>query len=219
MARVYLPEVVGGGYGAFWRCRRRYRVVKGGKASKKSSTAAIWFILHLMKMPGANLLVVRQVYRTHLDSTYAQLRWRSGACGWSISGRPARARWSSSTGRQGSGSCSGALTTSTSSRPRRWRRGGCAGCGWRKRMSWTARRNSTGWTCRSRRGEVPAPLFKQTTLTFNPWDGSHWLKKRFFDRPHPDVFTMTSTYRDNEFLDESDHPGVRGDAAAASAAV
>lgn len=75
MARVYLPEVVGGGYGAFWRCRRRYRVVKGGKASKKSSTAAIWFILHLMKMPGANLLVVRQVYRTHLDSTYAQLRW------------------------------------------------------------------------------------------------------------------------------------------------
>lgn len=51
------------------------RVVKGGKASKKSSTAAIWFILHLMKMPGANLLVVRQVYRTHLDSTYAQLRW------------------------------------------------------------------------------------------------------------------------------------------------
>ena len=43
MARVYLPEVVGGGYGAFWRCRRRYRVVKGGKASKKSSTAAIWF--------------------------------------------------------------------------------------------------------------------------------------------------------------------------------
>lgn len=54
------------------------------------------------------------------------------------------------------------------------------------------------------RGEVPAPLFKQTTLTFNPWDGSHWLKKRFFDRPHPDVFTMTSTYRDNEFLDESD---------------
>lgn len=48
---------------------------QGGKASKKSSTAAIWFILHLMKMPGANLLVVRQVYRTHLDSTYAQLRW------------------------------------------------------------------------------------------------------------------------------------------------
>ncbi len=81
MARVYLPEVVGGGYGAFWRCRRRYRVVKGGKASKKSSTAAIWFILHLMKMPGANLLVVRQVYRTHLDSTMPSSAGRSGACG------------------------------------------------------------------------------------------------------------------------------------------
>ncbi len=35
---VYLPDIVGGGYGEFWRCRKRYRVVKGGKGSKKSST-------------------------------------------------------------------------------------------------------------------------------------------------------------------------------------
>lgn len=71
-------------------------------------------------------------------------------------------------------------------------------------MSWTARRNSTGWTCRSRGGRCrprcssrrPSPLILGTA--------PHWLKKRFFDRPHPDVFTMTSTYRDNEFLDESD---------------
>ena len=26
------------------------------------------------------------------------------------------------------------------------------------------------------RGAVPAPLFKQTTITFNPWNEGHWLK-------------------------------------------
>ena len=72
---VYLPDVIGGGYGEFWRWRSRDRVVKGGKASKKSSTTALWYIYHLMKYPQANLLVVRAVHRTHQDSTYAQLRW------------------------------------------------------------------------------------------------------------------------------------------------
>ena len=65
---------MGGGYGAFWNCRKRYRAVKGGKASKKSCTAALWYIYHLMRLPGANLLVVRAVQRTHRDSTFALFR-------------------------------------------------------------------------------------------------------------------------------------------------
>ena len=55
---VDIPALVGGGYGAFWNCRKRYRAVKGGKASKKSCTAALWYIYHLMRLPGANLLAV-----------------------------------------------------------------------------------------------------------------------------------------------------------------
>ena len=72
-----LREAVGGGYDEFWRCRRRYRVVKGGKASKKSTTAALWFIANLMKPQyrQANLLVVRRVMDTHRTSTYAILQW------------------------------------------------------------------------------------------------------------------------------------------------
>ena len=56
---VGIRAVVGGGYDEFWRCRKRYRVVKGGKASKKSTTAALWFIVNLMKPKyrQANLLV------------------------------------------------------------------------------------------------------------------------------------------------------------------
>ena len=66
MRTVYLPDIVGGGYRRFWDCRLRYRVIKGGKASKKSSTTALWYIYHLMKYPGANLLVVRAVHRTQV---------------------------------------------------------------------------------------------------------------------------------------------------------
>jgi phage terminase large subunit len=54
------------------------------------------------------------------------------------------------------------------------------------------------------RGEVPPPLFKQTTLTFNPWNENHWLKARFFDRSDPQVFAITTDYRCNEFLDDTD---------------
>lgn len=67
---VRLPEVVGGHYGAFWRFRGRYRIVKGSRASKKSKTAAIWYIYNLMKYPDANLLVVRKVYRTLQNSCF-----------------------------------------------------------------------------------------------------------------------------------------------------
>lgn len=54
------------------------------------------------------------------------------------------------------------------------------------------------------RGKLPKPLFKQTTLTFNPWSEKHWLKKRFFDKKFSNVGTYTTNYLCNEFLDETD---------------
>ena len=54
------------------------------------------------------------------------------------------------------------------------------------------------------RGQVKPPLFKQTTITFNPWDENHWLKRRFFDTPRADTLAMTTNYTCNEFLDATD---------------
>jgi phage terminase large subunit len=54
------------------------------------------------------------------------------------------------------------------------------------------------------RGEMPEGLWKQLTLTFNPWVNSHWTKTRFFDNTDPDAFTLTTTYRCNEWLDDAD---------------
>lgn len=53
------------------------------------------------------------------------------------------------------------------------------------------------------RGQLPKGLFKQFTLTFNPWSEC-WLKTRFFDNPDDDTLAMTTTYTCNEWLDEAD---------------
>lgn len=51
---------------------------------------------------------------------------------------------------------------------------------------------------------MPKGLFKQVTLTFNPWNEKHWLKKRFFDKADNDILAKTTNYQCNEFLDDSD---------------
>ena len=50
------------------------------------------------------------------------------------------------------------------------------------------------------RSKVSEPLFNQTTLTFNPWSETHWLKKRFFDTQSPLVSTYSTNYLCNEHL-------------------
>ncbi len=78
---VDLAAVVGGGYHDFWNSHKRYRVLKGGKASKKSTTTALNFIVRLMQYSDANLLVIRAVMDTHRTSTFAQLRWATERLG------------------------------------------------------------------------------------------------------------------------------------------
>lgn len=201
---IHLPEIVGSGYGEFWRCRKRYRVVKGGKGSKKSATAALWYICHLMQYPQANLLVVRQVGRTHLDSTFAQLRWAIRRLGaeafWEATRQPLELRYRPTGQRvlfRGFDSAEKLASTTVETGYLCWV--------WiEEAFELTSEEAFEKLDLSVPRGQVPAPLFKQTTLTFNPWSKYHWLKKRFFDRPDPDVFTMTATYQCNEFLDEAD---------------
>ena len=204
MKTVYLPDVVGGGYGAFWRCRQRYRVVKGGKASKKSSTTALWYVYHLMKYPAANLLVVRNVHRTHLDSTYAQLRWAIRRLGvehlWHHSREPLELVYTPTGQRilfRGLDNVEKLASTTVD-------RGYLCWVWLEEAFEITREADFDKLDLSVPRGEVPPPLFKQTTVTFNPWNENHWLKSRFFENPDPTVFAATTDYRCNEFLDDTD---------------
>ena len=73
--KVYLPDIVGKGYGQFWNFKGRYRVVKGSRASKKSTTIALNIICRIMEYPKANVLVIRKTASTLKDSCFAQLKW------------------------------------------------------------------------------------------------------------------------------------------------
>ena len=54
------------------------------------------------------------------------------------------------------------------------------------------------------RGIVEEPLFKQITISMNPWNERHWVKNRFFDKTNDNVLAITTNYLCNEWLDESD---------------
>lgn len=55
------------------------------------------------------------------------------------------------------------------------------------------------------RGKLPDGLYYQINITFNPISATHWLKKRFFDRPDSNAIVNHSTYLDNRFIDEAFH--------------
>ena len=199
-----LSETVGGGYGRFWNDRSRYRVLKGGKASKKSTTAALNFIYRLMKYPGSNLLVVRQVMNTHRDSTFAQLKWAQERLGaaklWKNTVSPMEMTYLP-TGQKilfrGFDDVLKLASTTVDEGYLCWV--------WIEEAFEIASEDDFDKLDMSApRGAVPEPLFKQTTLTFNPWSAAHWLKKRFFDTPRPEVSAYSVDYRINEWLDPVD---------------
>lgn len=204
METVDLAAVVGGGYSDFWTCRTRYRVLKGGKASKKSTTTALNFIVRLMQNPDANLLVIRQVMDTHRTSTFAQLRWAIERLGvshlWKATVSPMELTYQP-TGQKilfrGFDNVYKIASTTVN-------RGVLCWVWVEEAFEIPSEEAFDTFDLSVPRGEVPEPLFKQTTLTFNPWSDRHWLKQRFFDRPSPDTALFTTTYACNEFLDDAD---------------
>ncbi len=197
-------EVVGQGYNDFWNCQKRYRILKGGKASKKSATTALNFILRLMKLPESNLLVVRAIMNTHRDSTFAQLRWAQERLGvselWKNTLNPLEMVYKP-TGQKilfrGFDDVLKLASTTVSK--------GYLNFVWIEEGFEIAKENDFDKLDLSvPRGAVPEHLFKQTTITFNPWSETHWLKKRFFDTGNPDCDTYSTNYLINEFLDETD---------------
>ena len=200
---IDLPGIVGRGYASFWKTKKRYRVLKGGRGSKKSVTTALWFIYNIIKYPQANAVVVRKTFNTHKDSTFAQLKWAAKRLGvfdkWRFTLSPLECTY---------------IATGQKILFR----------GFDDPLKLTSITVDTGALCwawieeayeldsaddfdtfdESIRGEMPDGLWKQVTLTYNPWVNSHWTKERYWDNEYPDTFRLTTTFKCNEWLDDAD---------------
>lgn len=202
--KYYLPDIVGRGYKTFWNFKGRYRVVKGSRASKKSKTTALWFIYNMMKLPGANLLVIRKTYRTLKDSCFTELKWAINRLGvnrwWEIKESPLEMTYKP-TGQKiyFRGLDDPLKVTSITVE------NGALCWGWIEEAYEITNESDFDTLDESIRGEVPEGLFKQWTFTLNPWNERHWIKKRFFDaEPNEDILALTTNYLCNEWLDDAD---------------
>lgn len=200
---IYLPDIVGKGYKTFWNFKGRYRVVKGSRASKKSTTTAMNLIYRIMKYPKSNALVVRKTYRTLQDSCYAQLRWACDRLGvkeyFDFKLSPLEIIYKP-TGQKilFRGLDDPLKVTSVTVDV------GYLCFLWIEEAYEIMSESDFDMLDESIRGEVPKELFKQITLTLNPWNERHWIKNRFFDREDKDTLAITTNYLCNEWLDESD---------------
>ena len=203
--KVSLPQIVGKGYGTFWRCRKRYLNCKGSRGSKKSTTSALRIIYNMMKYPLANTLVVRRFFNTHKDSTYAQLKWATKRLGvedrWKFSKTPLEAVYIP-TGQKilfrGFDNPDSITSITVDNGYLCWV--------WIEEAYQVEDEQAFNKLDMSIRGMFPSDsgLWKQIMMTYNPWNAKSWLKKRFWDKPDEDVENFTTTYKCNEWLDAAD---------------
>jgi phage terminase large subunit len=201
---ISLPKIVGRGYKAFWNFKGRYRVVKGSRASKKSKTTALWYVYNMMKYQDANLLIVRKTFRTLKDSCFKELKWAVKRLKvehlWDFTLSPLEAVYKPTGQRIYFRGLDDPLKVTSIAVDT-----GCLCWMWIEEAYEVMKEEDFDILDESIRGECPEGLFKQITLTFNPWNERHWIKKRFFDaKPDADILAITTNYMCNEWLDAAD---------------
>jgi phage terminase large subunit len=178
-------------------------MVKGGRGSKKSTTESLWIIFNMMKYKDSNTLVVRKVFKDHKDSTYAQLNWAINRLEvshlWYAKLSPLEIIYIPT----GQKILFRGLDDPMSITSMTVEHGYLCWV-WFEEFYQINNENDFNMVDMSIRGNLPEPLFKQVTGTFNPWNEKHWIKGRFFDNPDSNTYATTTTYGVNEFLGADD---------------
>ena len=213
---IKLREIIGWAYDDFWNDKHEFRALKGSRGSGKSKIAALNLIYRMMNYPEANALVVRRFYNSLRDSCYADLLWAINRFKvndmWSHTTAPMRFTYKPT----GQVILFGGMDNVDSITSISVTQGVLCWC-WIEEAYQLGSEEDFDKLYFSIRGKLPDGYFKQITLTFNPWSEHTWLKTRFFDKYVEDpisgemikndlsnVFTKTTTYRDNEFLTDTD---------------
>ena len=198
-----LSDIVLPAYKEFWKTKKTYVICKGSRGSGKSKHAALWHIYHMMKYPLSNTLVVRRTERTLRDSCYSDLKWAIHQLGveeyWNCTVSPLEITYKP-TGQKilFRGLDDGFKITSISVPI------GVLNFLWLEEFYEISKEDDFDILDESIRGQLPDGYWKRITATFNPWSANHFVKKRFFDDPGENVLAMTTTYKDNPFLSETD---------------
>lgn len=185
-------------------CTARYRVLLGSAGSGKSVNVAQDYIIKLVneRYIGCNLLVVRGVEVSHLNSTYAELCGAINRMGLNdlfecklsplsirnvINGNSIIFR--------GCNDQRAIDRLKSVSVPK-------------GKITWVWCEEATELRATDfdiiddrLRGKLPKGHYYQITLTFNPINSGHWIKSQLWDYKSDDIFTHKSTYLDNAFID------------------
>lgn len=222
--KFYLDPVkrYGRGYSRILNCRKRYLVIKGGIASKKSWNIAERWIELLTQFPESNLLVVRRWAVLNGNSTYAELnkaiRRMHLTNMWVAVKSPLEIR-NRQTGQKilfrgcDDPDSLASITVEV----------GYLNFVWIEEAFQLERKEMFDRIDDRVRGKLPFGYFAQLVMTFNPWNEKHWLNETFFQKNAADVLdesqtkyvkgqqietqnrlAITTNYKLNEFLDEMD---------------
>lgn len=198
--KVNLAKTIGHGYTDFWRDHHFYRVIKGSRGSKKSVTTAHNLIYRLVKYHWSNILVVRRNANTNKTSTFVECKkaindfhleryFKYNESLPEITYLP--------TGQKivfrGLDDPLKLTSVNVPIGELCWL--------WVEEAYEIESFSKLQTVIESLRGNDPQ-VFYQVTLTFNPWNEHHWLKREFFDQPRDDTFVRTTTVRCNEFVSD-----------------
>lgn len=158
-----------------------------------------------MKYPDANTLVVRKTYRTLKDSCFTELKWAIHRLGvdafWDIKESPLEMTYKPTGQKIYFRGLDDPLKVTSITVDQ-----GVLCWMWIEEAYEISSEDDFNMLDESIRGAIPegSDLFKQITVTFNPWNEHHWLKKRFFDNPDDETLALTTNYTCNEWLDKAD---------------
>ncbi len=199
---IDIKKTVGKNYGEFWHFKGRYRVIKGGRGSKKSHTTALWYIYHLLKYKNANLLCMRQYYNSLKDSQFSELKKAAKRLGvyklfeFKISPLEITLKHTGQKILFRGFDNPDSITSITVPH-------GYLCWVWIEEAYQVKNEEDFNKLDFSIRGINDTELFPQITLTLNPWS-EMWIKDRFFDVKDKDILAITRNYYHNEFLSEDD---------------
>lgn len=204
MPEISMQKLVGKGYADFWNFRGRYVACKGSRASKKSKTAALWIISHIVQYPEANAIYIRKTERTLKDSCYSDCKWaihRMGLDKWFVCRlSPLEIEYKKTGQRILFRGCDDPLKLTSISVPK----GHLCWAVFEEAYEIT-KESDFDMIDESIRGELPEGYFKRIFVLLNPWSEKTWIKRRFFDPPNDDnKLAITTTYKCNEWLTPDD---------------